>query len=440
LVERGLTKAAELFKDVKLKLAEFRPAEDLDFNTRGEMLDKIVAQLDELKRRAAEADAAMAAIGDNRGTAVSDPDGGFARQMAALEAQAFVLRQLQAVEATAWNATIDTGSQDQRIARLADEVALLEKRANLIGVAASVSAAELARERFRIDADRAGVAFGPDQQRQLDELFARQRAAQAALDAAREAERAAELAGRQDQGADRVIANLVESIEVERQRRREYGLTVGQIVTLREEERALAAIRALGRDATEAERIAIRAAAEAKGREADANEQLRISQEQLQASADILGRSMESAFTGWIRGARTSWEELVAQLIADMAMLAFRQNVLQPLFGGGGSGAGLVPSLLGELFGGMRENGGPVEAGKAYIVGERRAELFIPNVSGRIEPSVGGPSITMPTYIDARGAGPNEVQELKRMMAERDAALPNQVLAVVREGRDRGVA
>jgi hypothetical protein len=32
------------------------------------------------------------------------------------------------------------------------------------------------------------------------------------------------------------------------------------------------------------------------------------------------------------------------------------------------------------------------------------------------------------------------VQELKRMMAERDAALPNQVLAVVREGRDRGVA
>jgi hypothetical protein len=360
--------------------------------------------------------------------------------MAALEAQAFVLRQLQAVEATAWNATIDTGSQDQRIARLADEVALLEKRANLIGVAASVSAAELARERFRIDADRAGVAFGPDQQRQLDELFARQRAAQAALDAAREAERAAELAGRQDQGADRVIANLVESIEVERQRRREYGLTVGQIVTLREEERALAAIRALGRDATEAERIAIRAAAEAKGREADANEQLRISQEQLQASADILGRSMESAFTGWIRGARTSWEELVAQLIADMAMLAFRQNVLQPLFGGGGSGAGLVPSLLGELFGGMRENGGPVEAGKAYIVGERRAELFIPNVSGRIEPSVGGPSITMPTYIDARGAGPNEVQELKRMMAERDAALPNQVLAVVREGRDRGVA
>lgn len=39
-----------------------------------------------------------------------------------------------------------------------------------------------------------------------------------------------------------------------------------------------------------------------------------------------------------------------------------------------------------RLFGGFRETGGPVQAGKAYVVGERRPELFVPNRSGRIMP------------------------------------------------------
>lgn len=37
-----------------------------------------------------------------------------------------------------------------------------------------------------------------------------------------------------------------------------------------------------------------------------------------------------------------------------------------------------------------RAGGGPVLAGRAYVVGERRAELFIPSQSGRIEPSLAG--------------------------------------------------
>jgi len=36
----------------------------------------------------------------------------------------------------------------------------------------------------------------------------------------------------------------------------------------------------------------------------------------------------------------------------------------------------------------FRESGGPVSAGQPYIVGERRAELFVPNQSGFILPSV----------------------------------------------------
>ena len=34
--------------------------------------------------------------------------------------------------------------------------------------------------------------------------------------------------------------------------------------------------------------------------------------------------------------------------------------------------------------------GGEVQPGQAYIVGERRPELFVPNMPGRIEPAVRG--------------------------------------------------
>jgi hypothetical protein len=38
--------------------------------------------------------------------------------------------------------------------------------------------------------------------------------------------------------------------------------------------------------------------------------------------------------------------------------------------------------------GSLGEGGGDVAAGKAYVVGEKRPELFVPSSSGRIEPSV----------------------------------------------------
>lgn len=44
-------------------------------------------------------------------------------------------------------------------------------------------------------------------------------------------------------------------------------------------------------------------------------------------------------------------------------------------------------SAVNQIKVGMRANGGPVMAGMPYIVGERRAELFVPSQNGYIEPS-----------------------------------------------------
>ncbi len=79
-------------------------------------------------------------------------------------------------------------------------------------------------------------------------------------------------------------------------------------------------------------------------------------------------------------------------------------GLLGGLFGGGsgdssgdgGGGGNFFTKLLGNLFGGGRAGGGDVQPGKAYMVGEKRPELFLPRSAGTIVPSfTGGDSKTI---------------------------------------------
>lgn len=62
------------------------------------------------------------------------------------------------------------------------------------------------------------------------------------------------------------------------------------------------------------------------------------------------------------------------------------------------SDIGLTQRLM-NAFGGFRAGGGMVSAGQAYIVGEKRPELFVPSSNGTIIPEVpsgnGGVSVTV---------------------------------------------
>jgi hypothetical protein len=57
-------------------------------------------------------------------------------------------------------------------------------------------------------------------------------------------------------------------------------------------------------------------------------------------------------------------------------------------FSRGGGGGGSVSGGQGSTYTNRREFGGPVSKGRAYIVGERRPELFVPNTNGVIVPQV----------------------------------------------------
>ena len=103
----------------------------------------------------------------------------------------------------------------------------------------------------------------------------------------------------------------------------------------------------------------------------------------------------------------------------------------------GGLG-GFLGGLIGGLF---RANGGPVKAGQPYIVGERQPELFVPNRSGTIIPSVtsGGDSITniVNVSVDASGSSVQGDSGASQQLGETIALVVQET--IVREKRNGGL-
>jgi len=103
-------------------------------------------------------------------------------------------------------------------------------------------------------------------------------------------------------------------------------------------------------------------------------------------------RDMAFAFESAFENAIVSGEDLgdvLNALAQDIAKLIIKRNVTAPLIEsifGGDTGGG----FFGDLFAGFRAEGGAVQSGMPYVVGEKRPEIFVPQTSGRIVPSTNG--------------------------------------------------
>ncbi|MGB6184830.1 MAG: tail tape measure protein, partial [Sphingopyxis granuli] len=63
---------------------------------------------------------------------------------------------------------------------------------------------------------------------------------------------------------------------------------------------------------------------------------------------------------------------------------------------------------------------GPVSAGRAYRVGERGPELFVPGASGRIEPAAGAAVRNIAITVNVRGeaaSAPGRLAQTGRQLA-----------------------
>lgn len=106
------------------------------------------------------------------------------------------------------------------------------------------------------------------------------------------------------------------------------------------------------------------------------------------------GDAIERALLRSVRTGRLGFDDLkraALGVMADIASAAISSG-LGALgvsnSGAGGGLSGLVSGLVTGLLGAPgRATGGPVSAGRAYRVGERGPELFVPTTSGRIDAS-----------------------------------------------------
>ena len=115
----------------------------------------------------------------------------------------------------------------------------------------------------------------------------------------------------------------------------------------------------------------------------------------LAAGAGRAGRMIDNALARAITTGKFGFDDL--KRVALSAMTEIAQASLRGLFhspGGGGVGSSLInglSGLVGSLLGSPgRATGGPVSAGRSYVVGERGPELFVPSSGGRIEKMSGG--------------------------------------------------
>lgn len=102
------------------------------------------------------------------------------------------------------------------------------------------------------------------------------------------------------------------------------------------------------------------------------------------------GAVLERGLLGALRRGSLGFDDLKRVAFAALSEIATYalQAGIGSLFGGSGGGGlgGLLSGTLSAAFGlPGRATGGPVSPGRAFVVGERGPEVFVPTAAGRIE-------------------------------------------------------
>ena len=186
----------------------------------------------------------------------------------------------------------------------------------------------------------------------------------------------------------------------------------------------------------EIERLTISVRADTQGFARDVAELRGQLDGPLGSSITRAGSLIESALGRAVRSGKFGFEDLKRvglSVLAEIANAALRSAIGGNGSNNGGGGGGLVAlgtqiaaSLLGSPG---RATGGPVSPGRAYMVGERGPELFVPTSSGSIAATPGAQGsrdVRISIAVNAApGTAPEALARSSRQVARavRDALL-----------------
>lgn len=159
-----------------------------------------------------------------------------------------------------------------------------------------------------------------------------------------------------------------------------------------------------------------------------------FAQEAARNIQDAFAQFLYDPFKDGIKGMLAGFIDMARKIVAEIAS----QQILKAFFTWGSGLGGGVGSFFGSMLSGIgaRAAGGPVGAGKPYIVGERGPELFVPSGNGMIIPNGGGAGAVVVNYsIDARGADADRIMSILPVMLKQTE---DRTIARVRELQTRG--
>lgn len=128
------------------------------------------------------------------------------------------------------------------------------------------------------------------------------------------------------------------------------------------------------------------------------------------------------------------WKKTLMNMVNEWISSGIR-DLFGSIFNSGSSGGFL--SSLGSLFGfDGKASGGPVTAGRPYIVGEKGPELFTPSTSGNIIPNhqMGGSSVVFNQSYDFRGSTVSEA-EVRQIVAQSNEIVKRDIQQKMQRGR-----
>jgi hypothetical protein len=141
------------------------------------------------------------------------------------------------------------------------------------------------------------------------------------------------------------------------------------------------------------------------------------------------GNVLERGLLGALRRGSLGFDDLKRVAFSALSEIAgyALQSGIGSLFGGAGGGGGGLGNFIGNSLGALlglpgRATGGPVGPGRAYMVGERGPEVFVPTSAGRIETGAGAGAgrdvrVAIQVAVPRGQAAPTAMQRSSRQIA-----------------------